>query len=113
MAAIDDQFKVSHDDYYSLLILAPEEVESHECMNILNYFGFPCNVEEDNLCKQIIKKEMGFQKDDPYPCFILESSQPGIPEADLVSSQQILSFLRENNFIGDHKSHSAAEAQTM
>jgi hypothetical protein len=55
-------------------------------MNILNYFGFPCNVEEDNLCRQIVKKEMGFAKDDPYPCFILESSQPGIPEADLVSS---------------------------
>lgn len=56
---------------------------------------------------------MGFAKEDPYPCFILESSQPGIPEADLTSSHQILSFLRENNMIGDHKAHSASETQTM
>jgi hypothetical protein len=109
VAAIGHEFKVNHDDFYSNLIVVPEEVESHECMNILNFFGFPCSVEEDNLCRQIVKKEMGFAKEDEYPLFILESSQPGIPEADLTSNQQILSFLRENNFIGDHKAHSAAE----
>lgn len=74
MAAIDAQFKVNHDDFFSLLIVAPEEVESHETMNILNYFGFPCSVEEDNLIRQVVKKEMGFAKEDEYPLFILESS---------------------------------------
>ena len=61
-------------------------MESHECVNILNYFGYPCSVEEDNLCRPIIRKEMGFDKEDPYPCFVLESSAPSIPSADLASA---------------------------
>lgn len=56
---------------------------------------------------------MEFDKEDPYPCLMIESSDPGIPNADLASSQSILSFLRESGFIGDHKSHSAKEKQTM
>jgi hypothetical protein len=34
-------------------------------VNILNYFGFPFHPEEDNVIKQIVKKDMGFKKDDP------------------------------------------------
>ena len=47
--------------YYSLLIAAPEEVSSHECVAVLNFFGFPFNLEEDNIVKHTIQKEMGFE----------------------------------------------------
>ena len=46
---IAHDFKVSHESFYSLLIVVPEEVESHECVHILNYHHFPINVEEDNI----------------------------------------------------------------
>jgi hypothetical protein len=51
--------------FYVLLVVIPEETECYETVNILNYFGFPFHSEEDNVIKQIVKKDMGFQKDDP------------------------------------------------
>ena len=48
---IADEFKANFDNFYSLLIVAPEEVDSYECVNILNFFGFPFELEEDNVIK--------------------------------------------------------------
>ena len=110
---MDKEFIVNFDRAYTLLILVPEEIESHICVNVLSFFGFPMNVEEDNLQYMIIKKEMGFQKDDPYPCLMIESSDPNIPSADLTGYQEILGFLRDKGFTSDFKSHSAKESQTM
>jgi hypothetical protein len=112
VGAIAKEFKVSHDDFYSLLIVVPEEVESHECLNILNFFGFPVNVEEDNICKRFVAREMGFAREDPYPCLLIESAQDSMPSAELTSAYQILTFLRSEGFLADHKSHSAKERQT-
>lgn len=50
--------------FYVLLIVLPESTECYETTNILKYFDFPVNVEEDNILKQIVKHEMGFKKDD-------------------------------------------------
>ena len=111
--AIAKENRVSYDDFYSLLIVVPEEVESHECVNILNYFGFPINIDEDNVCRMIIKKEMGFAKEDAYPCLLIDSSQDDMPSADLTSSYEILTFLRAKGFMHDHKSHAAKETQTL
>jgi hypothetical protein len=95
---VDKEFVVNFDRAFTLLIVVPEQIESHLCVNILSYFGFPTNVEEDNLQNMIIKKEMGFQKEDPYPCLMIESSDPNIPAADLVGTQDILGFLRDKGF---------------
>lgn len=58
--AVEKEYIVNFDRVYTLLIVVPEEVESHLCVNVLSFFGFPMNVEEDNLQNMIIKKEMGF-----------------------------------------------------
>ena len=42
------EVKVDHDNHYTLLIGLPEQVESHHPVAVLNYFGFPLNIEEDN-----------------------------------------------------------------
>lgn len=50
--------------FYSLLIVVPEVTECYETMNILKYYDFPINIDEDNIMKPEIKKEMGFHKED-------------------------------------------------
>jgi hypothetical protein len=94
------------------LIVAPEEVDSYECVHILNYFNFPFNLEEDNVLKPLVKKEMGFSAEDGYPCLMIESSKEEIPNLDLSGTEVILGELRQKGFIGDHKQHSAREKQT-
>lgn len=106
--AIQAEYLTNYDKFHSLLVVAPEEVESHVCVNLLNYFGFPVHIEEDNL-RGAIKREMGFGKDEAYPLLIINSSSNAVPNADLSSAGAILHFLREQNFIKEHKSHSAKE----
>ena len=74
--AISRENKAEFGDYYSLLIGVPEEVNSYETVNVLNYFGFPFNLEEDNILKKkgIVRYEMGFSTDDEYPILMVESS---------------------------------------
>ena len=50
--------------FYVLLIVVPELTECYETMNILKYYDFPINIEEDNLLKQNSKKDMGFKPED-------------------------------------------------
>lgn len=50
--------------FYILLIVVPEKIECYETINVLNYFNFPFNVEEDNILKPVVKKEMGFKPED-------------------------------------------------
>lgn len=110
--AIDAQFKVSHSSYYSLLIVVPEEVDSYEAVNVLNFFGFPFNLEEDNIINNVIKKEMAFAKEDDYPCLVVESASPEVPNLDLSSTPSIFRELQEKKLIGIHEAHSAREKQT-
>ena len=49
--AIDKEFIANFNDYYSCLLVVAEEVSSHECVNVLNYFGFPFTLEEDNIIR--------------------------------------------------------------
>ena len=46
--------------FYALMIVIPESTECFESMHVLKYFNFPINVEEDNILRQQVKKEMGF-----------------------------------------------------
>ena len=50
--------------FYCLLIVVPEMTECYETLNILKYFDFPIKVDEDNILRQGVKKEMGFRTDD-------------------------------------------------
>ena len=62
--AIMDVTMPNFGSFYCLLIVVPESTECYETMHILRYFDFPVNVEEDNILRQLTKKEMGFRKDD-------------------------------------------------
>ena len=37
----------SYNQFYNLLIVTPEQKDCYETVNILHYFGFPYNVEEE------------------------------------------------------------------
>ena len=37
----------SYNQFYNLLIVTPEQKDCYETVNILHYFGFPFNVEEE------------------------------------------------------------------
>ena len=47
------------DSFFNLLIVTQEEPDSFETINILNYFNFPFEVEEDNIFGHS-RKDMGF-----------------------------------------------------
>jgi hypothetical protein len=90
--AIDKSMKVNNEQFYSLLIVVPEEVDSYECVNVLNFFGFPFNVEEDTP-KGIVRDEMGFDNETPYPCLMVESNQDDVPNLDIGGSNLIFQTL--------------------
>lgn len=90
MAAISKENILSYDSYYCLFIAIPEEVDSYETLNILNYFGFPMNVEEDNVIRQLLKYDFGFDKEDPYPCLLVNSNNDKIPSLDAIGKDDIL-----------------------
>ena len=56
---------------------------------------------------------MAFDKNDPYPCLMVESSSNDIPNLDISGSNSILSSLLQQNYIGEYKSHSAQERQSV
>lgn len=60
----NDMIVAEFSSFYSLLIVIPEQTDSYETLHILRYFDFPVNVEEDNILKPIVKKEMGFRPED-------------------------------------------------
>ena len=113
MASIDKENILTYDSYYCLFIAIPEEVESFETLNILNYFGFPMSVEEDNVIRQLLKYDFGFDKSDPYPCLMLNSNTEQIPSLDGIGRDDILEQLQRLKFIGQYKTHSANERQSL
>ena len=44
----DDSQILDVSSYYNLLIVSHASYESYEALNIINYFGFPINVEEED-----------------------------------------------------------------
>lgn len=91
-----------------MLIVIPEEPECYEVLAILNYFGFPIEVEEENAFGHS-KKDMGFHKDDPYPCLLIDSSSEEMPSAELSEKTRILAYLYNQGLIGNYKNHSPWE----
>lgn len=60
----DEMIVADFSSFYCLLVVVPENTECYETLHILKYFDFPVNIDEDNIFKQEIKKEMGFRKED-------------------------------------------------
>ncbi len=58
--------------FYSMLIVVPEQTESYETVHVLRYYDFPVNVEEDNIVKPLVKKEMGFRVEDEVISILLK-----------------------------------------
>lgn len=104
--------KADYSSFYNLLIVNPVDPDNMETVAVLNYFNFPCEVEEDTL-QGIIRKEMGFKKDDDYPILLIDSSTPEMPSAQLSSKENILTFLFNKSVIGTYKSHSVYEKQGL
>ncbi len=98
----------SYNQFYNLLIVTPEQKDCYETVNILHYFGFPFNVEEEEYRGQV-RKEFGFSKDDQYPLLMIDSSSPDMQAQDQVGKEAILSHLYKLNLIGLYMSHSAYE----
>ena len=61
---MEQMVQAEFSSFYVLLIVVPENTECYETVNILKYFEFPFHIEEDNIIKPVVKKEMGFKKDD-------------------------------------------------
>ena len=110
---VNENFAFNPGSFYNLLIVIPEEVDCYETMNVLNYYGFPFHIEEDNTFRQGNKLEMGFSKEDYYPVMMIDSSTAEMPPADLIQKDHILSHLHNLGLIGSHKSHSAFEKQGL
>ena len=81
---VNENFAFNPGSFYNLLIVIPEEVDCYETMNVLNYYGFPFHIEEDNTFRQGNKLEMGFSKEDYYPVMMIDSSTAEMPPADLI-----------------------------
>ena len=113
-AAQENQFdgavQANFESFYNLVIVVPEEPSSYELINILNYFHFPYNVEEDNHFKRQLAQEFGFSKDDQYPMLIINSSSKDMPHGETSSKDAILAHLFNHKLIGNYKSHSAYES---
>lgn len=92
-AHVNPEFMANYDQHHCSLIVVPEEVDSFVCVNVLNYYGFPAEVEEDNVSLMRIKKEMGFKIEEPYPCLIINSNSPELPTVDMAGTESILKFL--------------------
>lgn len=86
----------------------PENKDCYETVAVLNFFGFPFDVEEDNFRGQV-RAEFGFSKDDQYPLLYIDSASEEMPSCELVEKEGILSHLANIKLIGNYKQYSAYE----
>ena len=95
-----------------MLVVNHATLASYETVNILNYFGFPIAVEEDDFWGSS-RKDFQFSKTDEYPFLIIDSSHDEMPSCELTNRENILSFLFNKSLIGSYKSYSAYEQQGL
>lgn len=86
----------------------PEKLECYETVAVLNYFGFPFEIEEENMFGHS-RKDMGFAKDAEYPLLLVDSNTEEMPACDLTTKDGIISHLLRIGLIGDFRTHSAYE----
>ena len=99
-------------NFHNLLVVDRYGTDSYEALNILNYFGFPVHVEEEDFW-ETSRKQMDFDKEDEYPYLIINSSHEEMPECDLAGTGDILAFLYKNDLIGQYKTYGAYEQQGL
>ena len=88
------------------------QVASYETLNILNYHGFPINVEEEDFWGTS-RKDFQFSKTDEYPFLVINSSHDEMPSVDLAGRESILAFLYNKSLIGTYRSYGAYEQQGL
>jgi len=98
--------------YYNLLVVNHAQVGSYETLNILNYFGFPIHVEEEDFWGSS-RKDFSFSKTDEYPFLVINSSHEEMPNVDLAGRENILAFLYNKSLIGTYRSYGAYEQQGL
>ena len=98
--------------YYNLLIVSHETHESYEALNILNYFGFPIHVEEEDWWRTS-RKQFDFAKDDEYPFLVINSSHEDMPECEVAGREQLLTFLFNSGLIGTYRNYGPYEQQGL
>lgn len=98
--------------YYNLLIVSHASYESYEALNIINYFGFPINVEEEDWWRTS-RKQFDFGMDDEYPYLVINSSHEDMPECEIAGREQLLAFLFNSGLIGTYRTYGAYEQQGL
>ena len=98
--------------YYNLLIVSHASYESYEALNIINYFGFPINVEEEDWWRTS-RKQFDFGVDDEYPYLVINSSHEDMPECEIAGREQLLAFLFNSGLIGTYRTYGAYEQQGL
>lgn len=74
----EDSIQLKFGSFYNLLIVKPESKDCYEAIAVLNFNGFPYEVEEENWRGQV-SHEFGFQKEDEYPMLMIDSDTPDMP----------------------------------
>jgi hypothetical protein len=87
--AIVQDFKGS---FYNLLIVKPEVKDCYETIAVLNYNGFPMDVEEENWRGQVAE-EMGFGKSPEYPCLNIDSDSQEMDSQGVMEKNAIFASL--------------------
>ena len=104
----DDSQILDVSSYYNLLIVNHAGYESYEALNIINYFGFPINVEEEDWWRTS-RKQFDFGVDDEYPYLVINSSHEDMPECEIAGREQLLVFLFNSGLIGAYRTYGAYE----
>ena len=99
---------VDFSSFYNLLVVRHKEVDSYETLNILNYFGFPINVEEEDFWGGS-RKDFDFSKHDSYPFLVINSAHDEMPSCELAGKENILAFLYNKNLISSYRSYGVYE----
>lgn len=95
-----------------MLIVKHDGIESHETVNVLNYFSFPMKVEVEDYWGSSAR-DFEFSKTDEYPLLYVESSSEEMPPCSLSGKDSILAFLFNNKLIGNYKSYGVYEKQGL
>ena len=94
--------------FHNLLIVNHDDIDSYQTLNILNYFGFPIHVEEEDFWSTS-RKQFAFSKTDAYPFLVINSSHEEMPNCDIAGKENILSFLFNKSLISSYRTYGVYE----
>jgi hypothetical protein len=87
-------------------------VECYETVAVLNFFGFPFEIEEENMFGHS-RKDMGFAKDAEYPLLLVDSNTEEMPACEVTTKDDIFRQLQLIGLIGDYRTHNVYESMGL